>query len=91
MGRTVPMVVEFTGYERSWRLASVTRSSTVESEGAPTFESVPGSTQMRWSWDVRQRRGMKLMAPVVGMIGRRQERRIWGSLKRLLEAEIGGS
>ncbi|MGZ6639244.1 MAG: hypothetical protein ACXVII_41215 [Solirubrobacteraceae bacterium] len=29
---------------------------------------------------------MKLMAPFVGAIGRRHERGIWGSLKRLLES-----
>jgi hypothetical protein len=31
-------------------------------------------------------RPMKLMAPFVGAIGRRHERGIWGSLKRLLES-----
>ena len=88
MGRTVPMIVEFTGYERPRRLASVTRSSMMATEGALTFESVPGGTRMRWSWDVRPRGALRLMAPLVGVIGRRQEQRIWGNLKRLLEAEV---
>ena len=86
MGRVMPMVVEFSGFERPWRLASVTRSSIMETEGALTFESVPGGTRMRWSWDVRPRGVFKLMGPVVGLIGGRQERRIWGNLKRLLES-----
>ena len=84
------MVVEFTGYERPSRLASVTRSSIMETEGALTFESVPSGTRMRWSWDVRPRGVFKLMGPVVGLIGRRQEQRIWGNLKRLLEARPAG-
>jgi hypothetical protein len=87
MGRTMPMTVEFTAYERPWRLGSVTRSSMMETEGALTFESAPGGTRMRWSWDVRPRGALKLMAPFVGMIGRGQERRIWASLKRLLETQ----
>jgi uncharacterized membrane protein len=91
MGRTMSMIVEFTGYERPRRLASVTRSSMMETEGALTFESVPGGTRMRWSWDVRPRGALRLMAPIVGVIGRRQEQRIWGNLKRLVEAEAGGS
>jgi hypothetical protein len=87
MGRTMPMIVEFTAYERPRRLASVTRSSMMETEGELTFESAPGGTRMRWSWDVRPRGALRLMAPFVGMIGRGQERRIWGSLKRLLETQ----
>ena len=79
MGRTMPMVVEFTGYERPLRLASVTRSSMMETEGALMFEPVPGGTRMRWSWDVRPRGAMKLMAPLVGVLGRRQEREIWAA------------
>jgi hypothetical protein len=41
---------------------------------------------MRWSWDVRPRGALRLMAPIVGAIGRRQELSIWGNLKRLLES-----
>jgi uncharacterized protein YndB with AHSA1/START domain len=55
MGRTMPMVVEFNGFEWPRRLASVTRSSMMETEGALTFESVPGGTGIRWSWEVRPR------------------------------------
>jgi class 3 adenylate cyclase len=87
MGRTMPMTVEFTTYERPWRLGSLTRSSMMETEGELTFESAPGGTRMRWSWDVRPRGTLKLTAPFIGMIGRGQEQRIWGSLKRLLETQ----
>jgi hypothetical protein len=91
MGRTMPMIVEFTGYERPWRLASLTRSSMMETAGALRFEPVPGGTRMSWSWDVWPRGVLKLMAPIVGVIGRRQEQGIWGNLKRLLESGGEGS
>ena len=76
MGRAMAMVVQFTDYKRPSRLASVTSSSMMETEGALTFAPVHGGTRMRWSWDVRPRGAMKLMAPLVGAIGRRQEREI---------------
>lgn len=41
---------------------------------------------MRWSWDVRPRGALKLLTPLVGLLGRRQERAIWSELKRVLEA-----
>lgn len=69
MGRTMPMVVEFTGFERPRRLASVTRSSMMETQGALTFEPVPGGTRMRWSWEVRPRGALKVMTPFVGAVG----------------------
>ena len=43
---------------------------------------------MQWSWDVQPRGFLQLVPWVVGFIGRRQERDIWGSLKRLLESGI---
>jgi hypothetical protein len=63
----------------------------METEGALTFEPVHGGIRMRWSWDVRPRGATRLMAPLVGAIGRRQEQEIWGSLKRLLESSGRGS
>jgi hypothetical protein len=86
IGRTMPMMVEFTRFERRRLLASKTTSSMMETEGALTFEPVAAGTRMRWSWDVRPRGALKLVAPVVGLLGRRQERAIWSELKRLLEA-----
>ncbi|MGE5193528.1 MAG: SRPBCC family protein [Deltaproteobacteria bacterium] len=86
MSRTMPMVVEFTGFDRPQRLASVTHSAMMETEGALTFEAVTAGTRMRWSWDVRPRGAMRALTPFVAAIGRRQEQRIWGALKRLLES-----
>jgi hypothetical protein len=82
----MPMGVEFTRFERPRLLASRTTSSMMETEGSLTFESVAGGTRMRWSWDVRPRGALKPMTPLVGLLGRRQERAIWGELKRMLEA-----
>src|SRR6266511_2098136 len=87
MGRPVPMVIEFTGYERPRRLTSRTRMSSMDIRYALTFEPVPEGTRMRWSGDLEPRGLLKLMGPMVARMGQRQERMIWASLKRLLEAQ----
>jgi hypothetical protein len=91
MGRAVPMTVEFTRFERPRVLASRTRSSMMETEGALTFAPVAGGTLMRWSWEVRPRGVLTLLRPLVGVLGRRQEQAIWRELKRLLEERGGRS
>jgi uncharacterized protein YndB with AHSA1/START domain len=85
MGRTIKMDIEFTGYERPRRLASSTHMSSMDTQGALTFDPVPGGTRMRWSWELEPRGVLKLVSPVVAGMGRRQELRIWTGLKRLLE------
>ena len=60
----------------------------MRTHGALTFEPVPAGTRMRWSWQVESPGAMKLVAPLVVVLGRRQERRIWGRLKRLLEDRV---
>ena len=83
--RTMPMTIEFTGYDRPQTLASVTHSTMMTTDGALSFTPVADGTLMHWSWDVRPRGLLRLMSPLVSRVGRRQEREIWGNLKRLLE------
>jgi hypothetical protein len=93
-GRPIDLTVEFTRFERPRVLGSISharprgrRGRSMRTEGALIFEPVPAGTRMRWSWQVETPGPMKLISPLVIVIGRRQERRIWGQLKRLLEQE----
>lgn len=43
-------------------------------------------TRMRWAWDLEPHGGLKLMGPLITLMGRRQERTIWTRTKRVLEA-----
>jgi len=45
--RPVVMTTENTGYDRPRRLASTTRLSTMDIQGALTFDPVPAGTRMR--------------------------------------------
>lgn len=84
-GHTADMVIEVTGYHRPLRLESLTRMAVVDFRGDLTFESVGGSTLMRWSWDVLPHGAFRLARPLITHFGRRQEQEIWTGLKRYLE------
>ena len=84
-GRPVPMVIEFIEYERPRRLVSKTTMSAMDIGYTLTFEPVPEGTRMGWSGEIEPHGMLKLMGPLVGWMGRRQERRIWTGLKSLLE------
>lgn len=85
--RELPMTLEFTEFDRPSRLGSRATMAGMTTEGRLTFEPLGTSTVMRWAWDVHTSGVFRLLGPVVTAIGKRQEARIWGSLKRLLEAE----
>ena len=84
-GRPVSMVIEFTEYERPRRLASRTTLSAMDIAYTLTFEPVREETRMGWSGEIEPRGMLKVMGPLVGWMGRRQERRIWTGLKGVLE------
>ena len=86
MGRAADMRIELTGYDRPARLDSSTTMSQADMDGTLTFEPVPAGTRMRWTWDVRPKGAFRLLAPVIGRLGSRQERAIWSGMKRYLES-----
>jgi len=86
LGRPVVMTIAFTDYERPRRLTSSTHLSNMDIQGTLTFDPVAEGTRMRWSWELEPQGMLKLMTPVVALIGRRQERAIWTDLNRYLEA-----
>ncbi len=59
--------------------------STMEVEGVLTFDVVPGGTMMRRKRELRPSGALKLMGPLIALMGRRQERAIWSRRKRFLE------
>ena len=73
MGRPNEMRSELTGYHRPSRLASRTTMAQADIAGTLTFAPVPGGTRMRWAWVVRPKGASRLLSPVIGRIGRRQQ------------------
>lgn len=83
--RTLPLLLEFTQFERPVRLGSRSSFSGAAIDGVLTFEAVGDSTLMRWNWDITPSGALRLLTPLVVWMGRRQEARIWSDLKRCLE------
>ena len=86
MGRMVAITIEWTAYERPRRLESWTCLSGMDIRGDLRFDPIAEGTRMRWAWDLESHGGLKLIGPMIILMGRRQERTIWASLKRFLEA-----
>ena len=86
MGRTAEMLIECTGYDRRRRLDSTTAMQQADISYTLTFEPAGTGTRMRWSGQVRPKDAYRLLGPLITWMGRRQERRIWASLKHRLEA-----
>jgi hypothetical protein len=87
MGRAVEMVIEWTTYERPGRLGSSTHLSTMDIAGTLTFDPVPDGTRMQWSWELKPRGFIRLITPLIALMGERQEKAIWTNLKHLLEEQ----
>ena len=88
--REIEMLIEVTEYQRPGRFGSRTTMSSVDVDGGLTFEPVNGATRMSWSWYVRPRGSLRLLAPLVARLGRRQEQTIWTALKDQLEGPRTG-
>ena len=86
-GRSVPMLIEFTVFERPVRLGSHTTMSSMITDGELTFEPRDEATLMRWSWTLRPTGALRLLTPLVAWMGRRQEKAVWSGLKRHLETQ----
>ena len=84
--RPVEMTIEVTEYDRPCTFGSRTTMSWADVRGALTFEAAGAGTRMRWAWQVQPKRLARLLVPVVGIVGRRQERAVWEGLRRYLES-----
>jgi hypothetical protein len=79
--RTAEMRIELTAYHRPSRLASRTIMRQADMDGTLTFQPAPSGTRMRWSWQVRAKGAVRLLAPLITRMSSRQEQAIWASMK----------
>jgi hypothetical protein len=69
MGRAAEMRIELTGYDRPARLACRAIMRQADMDGTFTFEPALSGTRMRWSWHVRPKAVVRLMAPADHVAG----------------------
>jgi uncharacterized protein YndB with AHSA1/START domain len=86
MGAKGRMTLEVLEYDRPHRLHNVVRSSYMQADGTLTFEEVDGGTRPRWAWDMGLVGRMRVLFPVLALIGPGWERRNWVGLKQYMES-----
>ena len=84
-GKPVDMVIEVTRFERPRRMGSTTHLDAMDLDGTLTFDPIHAGTRMSWSWNIHPTGPLLWFKPFVGVIGGRNERRIWAALKQFLE------
>ena len=85
MGARGQMTLDIVEYQRPHRLHNQIRSSYMHVEGTLTFTEVEDGTRLRWDWNMRLIGPMRMLTPVLALIGPRWERRNWIDLKNYLE------
>ncbi len=86
MGAGAEMTLEVVEYDRPHRLHNLVRSSYMHVDGTLTFEDVDGTTRLAWDWDMGLVGPMRLLSPVLGLLGPGWERRNWVGLKEYMES-----
>ena len=86
MGAKGAMTLTILEYDRPHRLHNLVRSAAMHVEGALTFEAVDGGTRLRWNWTMALVGPMRLLSPVLALVGPAWERRNWVGLKEYMEA-----
>lgn len=87
MGAKGEMTVEIVDYDRPHRLHNVVRSSYLRVDGNLTFDEIEGGTRLRWDWDMALLGPMRMLSPVLSLIGPSWERRNWVGLKNYIESD----
>ena len=86
MGAKGEMTLTILEYDRPHRLHNRVRSSYMQVDGTLAFEEVEGGTRLRWDWDMGLVGPVRLLSPVLALVGPRWERRNWVGLKAYLES-----
>lgn len=86
MGSKGEMTLTIMEYDRPHRLHNVVRSSYMQVDGTLTFERVDGGTRLTWDWEMGLVGPMRVLSPVLALIGPTWERRNWVGLKHYMES-----
>jgi len=86
MGTKGEMTLEILEYDRPHRLHNVVSSSYMQVDGTLTFDQVEGGTRLRWDWDVTLIGPVRILSPVLALLGPGWERRNWVGLKKYMES-----
>jgi uncharacterized protein YndB with AHSA1/START domain len=86
MGPRGAMKLRIVEYDRPHRLHNVVRSAYMTVDGTLSFAETAGGTRLRWDWDMALVGPMRVLSPVLALVGPRWERRNWLGLKDYVES-----
>ena len=84
-GTPVPVTIEYTSFDRPYRIDSHSVMDGATVQGHIQCDPTPAGTRFSWDWTVTVTGPARIAGPLIGLIGRRQERTIWTGLRRRLE------
>lgn len=62
-------------------------SSGMDVDGSEDLTTSHGGTEVHWVWDFTARGPLRLLGPLLGLSGRRLERRVWSDMQRFLDGQ----
>ena len=80
------MTTTISQYDRPHFLHSVVRSSYMQVDGTLTVEEAEGGTRLSWDWNMDLLGSMRMLSPILALIGPAWERRNWRGLKEYMES-----
>ena len=84
-GKPLAVAIEYTGFDRPHRINSRSLMAGAITDGHVQCDPTPTGTRFSWDWTVTVSGPARFAGPLIGFIGRRQERHIWTALKHHLE------
>lgn len=86
MGRVSDVTIDLLEYHRPDHLSWHITSSGMDVHGREELTATPDATEVHWVWEFAPRGPLRLLGPLVGLGGRRLERRVWSDMQRALNA-----
>jgi len=88
-GKPLSVTIEFTGFERPHRVDSRSVMAGATVVGHVRCDPIPAGTRFSWDGNVTLDGPARFAGPLIGVVGRLQERTIWTGLKHHLEDPRG--
>lgn len=86
--RATAVTIEYTEVNRPHQLKSRSRTSGMDIAGGLTFAPQGNKCRLRWVWRLQPHGPLRLLTPMVQVLGNRQERANWTALKNYLELRL---
>jgi hypothetical protein len=84
-GRPLPLDLRVTHYLRPREIGSSALVDGAGIEGELRFSPEDSGTRLRWAWEIEPHGALRLIGPLLGVLGRRQEERVCAALRDHLE------